>query len=65
MVSLEDETGTGLRGRQQVVGGGMVGRFDDVKKGDLCDKQDGVHVPDSPWRTDRYEEPGAQESERP
>jgi hypothetical protein len=36
-----------------------------VKKGDLCDKQDGVHVPDSRMRTDRYEEPGAQESERP
>lgn len=43
----------------------MVGRFDDVKKGDLCDKEDGVQVPDPRQRTDRYEEPGAQESERP
>ena len=65
MVSLEDETRTGLRGRQQVGGDRMVGRFDDVKKGDLCGKQDGVHVPDSQVRTDRYEEPAPQESERP
>ena len=25
----------------------MVGRFDDVKQGDLNGRQDGVHVPDS------------------
>jgi len=43
----------------------MVGRLDDVKKGDLCNKEGGVHVPDPRKRTDRYEEPGAQQSERP
>jgi hypothetical protein len=65
VVSLEDETRTSFRGRQQVVGDGMVGRFDDVKKGDLHGDQDGVQVPDSLLRTDRYEEPTMQESEHP
>jgi hypothetical protein len=31
----------------------MVGRFDDVKQGDLSDTQIGVHVPDSLVGTDR------------
>lgn len=52
-------------GQQQVVGDGMVGRFDDVNRGDLGDDFDGVHVPDSKLGTDRYEEPIAQESEDP
>ena len=44
----------------------MVGRFDVVKQGDLCGLLEGVHVPDSGMSgTDRYEEPAAQESERP
>ncbi len=44
----------------------MVGRFDDVKQGDLNDTQNGVHVPDSEsFGTDRYEEPVVQESEHP
>jgi len=43
----------------------MVGRFDDVNRGDLGDDFDGVHVPDSKLGTDRYEEPIAQESEDP
>ncbi len=42
----------------------MVGRFDDVKQGDLNDTQNGVHVPDS-FGADRYEEPVVQESEHP
>ena len=42
----------------------MVGRFDGVKQGDLCGNLEDVHVPDSK-RADRYEEPAAQESERP
>ena len=47
-----------------MVGDGTVGRFDDVKQGDLSGSQDGVHVPDSN-RADRYEELATQESERP
>jgi hypothetical protein len=44
----------------------MAGRFDDVKQGDLSQKRDGVHVPDSKvFGTARYEEPLAQESEVP
>ncbi|MFQ5799979.1 MAG: hypothetical protein ACE5H0_14985 [Bacteroidota bacterium] len=44
----------------------MVGRFDDVKQGDLFGSQEGVHVPDSEsLGTARYEEPAGQESERP
>ena len=54
------------QGRRGVVGDGVDGRFDDVKQGDLSDNLEGVHVPDSGRSgTDRYEEPAAQESERP
>lgn len=31
-------------GRRQVVGDGMIGRFSDVKQGDLGGKQVGVHA---------------------
>ena len=55
---------TMLQGRRGMVGDGMVGRFDNVKQGDLSGSQDGVHVPDSN-RADRYEELATQESERP
>lgn len=34
-----------LRGRQQVVGVGMTGRFNVMKRGDLFGSQKGVHVP--------------------
>jgi len=50
----------------------MAGKFDDVKQGDLGGNLEGVHVPVSELRsfangagTPRYEEPAAQESERP
>ena len=44
----------------------MDGKFDDVKQGDLSGNLEGVHVPVSGRSgTDRYEEPVAQESERP
>ena len=46
-------------GRRQVVGDGMIGRFDDMTHGDLDDHQVGVHAPQ------RAEEPVVQESERP
>jgi len=42
----------------------MVGRFDDVKKGDLCGTQEGVQTSLPAMRV-RVEEPAAQESERP
>jgi len=45
-------------GQRQVVGDGMVGRFDDKTQGDLGGIQAGVHAR-------RAEEPTAQESEHP
>jgi hypothetical protein len=46
-----------VSGRQEVVGDGMIGRFDDETQGDLGGDQDGVHA--------IAEEPAAQESEHP
>jgi hypothetical protein len=51
-------------GLRRVVGGGTVGRFDDVKHGDLSDEQDGVHATTAD-RPRVAEEPVAQESECP
>jgi len=39
-VSLREENQVNPKGRQQVVGDGMVGRFDDVKEGDLYGRKD-------------------------
>ena len=55
---------TKAMGRRWVVGDGTVGRFDDVKQGDLGDNQDGVHATTAD-RPRVVEEPVAQESERP
>jgi hypothetical protein len=55
---------TKAMGRRGVVGDGTVGRFDDVKQGDLSDNQDGVHVTTAD-RPRVAEEPVAQESECP
>ncbi len=46
-------------GRRQVVGDGMIGRFDDMTHGDPDDAKAGVHAPAG------AEEPVVQESERP
>jgi hypothetical protein len=44
-VSLGEKPQTKLRERQKVVGVGMTGRFNAVKRGDLFGTQRGVHVP--------------------
>lgn len=46
-------------GRRQVVGDGMIGRFDDMTHGDPDDAKADVHAPAG------AEEPVVQESERP
>ena len=48
-----------VSGRRQVVGDGMIGRFDDKTQGDLDVFQAGVHAPTG------TEEPDVQESEHP
>jgi hypothetical protein len=44
-VSLGEKPQTKLRERQKVVGVGMTGRFNVMKRGDLLGTQRGVHVP--------------------
>jgi hypothetical protein len=48
-----------LSGRRGLVGGGMIGRFDDKTQGDLDDAKAGVHAPRG------AETPAVQESEHP